>query len=73
MGFAHSAFVAQLVMTASCIVAGFTRAQFLTSFGALTNPGLDSIAVATHDVNLFTRLSCEERAARVTPPLHELD
>ena len=73
MGFAYSAFVAQQVMTASCIAAGFTETQFLTNAGALPDPGSESIAVATDDVNLFTRLSWDERAAIVRPPLHRLD
>ena len=36
MGFAHSTFGAQEVMTASCLAAGFRPSQFLTSAGTLT-------------------------------------
>lgn len=73
MVFTHSAFVAQQLMTASCLQAGFDPSQFLTSAGPLPNPYLASIAVATDDVNVFTRLSMHDRLVITDAPLCELD
>ena len=73
MGFAHSAYVAQQLMTASCLAAGYKPSQFITSAGALPQPYEPCIAVATDDVNSFTRLSRHERAGVTTPPLQRLD
>lgn len=56
MGFSHSAFVAQQVMTETCLQAGFVQEQFLFKDGALPDASLPSIAVATDDVNAFVRL-----------------
>ena len=73
MGFAHSAFVAQQVMTATCLDAGFHESQFLTNAGSLPPLAVPSIAVATDDVNVFTRLSRDERRAVTVPPPQALD
>ena len=40
MGFAHSAYVAQQVMTSACVKAGFKQAQFLSSAGSLHDQNL---------------------------------
>jgi hypothetical protein len=73
MGFAHSAFVAQEVMTTSCFAAGFRPSQFLTSAGTLPDPCRQCTAVATDDVNVFTRMAPHERANVVAYPLEALD
>ena len=73
MGFAHSAFVAQQLMTSSCLEAGFDPSQFLTSAGTLPTPRLASIAVATDDVNVFTRMAPHGRSEDTVDPMRELD
>ena len=73
MGFAHSSYVAQQVMTASCLAAGFQQSQFLTNAGALPHQHLPCVAVATDDVNMFVRLSKHERDEITEPPLQSLD
>jgi hypothetical protein len=56
MGFSHSSFVAQQLMSESCLVAGLDESQFLSSEGVLPDADEPSIAVATDDVNCFVRL-----------------
>ena len=73
MGFAHSSYVAQQVLTHACLAAGFQPTQFLAHAGALPHPYLASVAVATDDLNLFTRLSPQQRAEISGPPLAVLD
>ena len=60
MGFAWSSFAAQSTMVASVQQANFGSTQFLTDEGALPDPGLPSVAVATDDVTLFNRASHAE-------------
>ena len=73
MGFAHSAYVAQQIMTESCLLAGFSENQFLSSAGSIPDPLLPCVTVATDDVNAFARLSLEERVALEESPLVDLD
>ena len=47
--------------------------SFLTNAGTLPPVSQPAIAVATDDVNVFTRLSRDERFAIDEPPLHVLD
>ena len=72
MGFAHSAFVAQQFMTSSCLEAGFGPSHTLTSAGTLLTPRLASIAVATDDVNVFTRLAPHGRSEGTVDPMRGL-
>ena len=73
MGFAHSAYVAQQIMTEACLLAGFSENQFLSSAGSIPDPLLPCVTVAIDDVNAFVRLSREERVALQESPLADLD
>ena len=72
MGLAHSPCVAQ-VMTASYMAAGFKAEQFLTKAGSLPSRDRTFIAVATDDINSFTRLFQLQRSSVCSPPLRDLD
>ena len=71
MGFSHSSFVAQQLMSASCLAAGFE--QSLSKEGILPDGDKPSIAVATDDVNCSVRLSPTELDELSALPLDSLD
>lgn len=73
MGFAHSAYVAQQIMTEACLLAGFSENQFLSSAGSIPDPLLPCVTLATDDVNAFVRLFREERTELEESPLADLD
>ena len=73
MGFAHSAYVAQQVMTTACLEAAFTKHQFLSKAGSLPDHRLPCVTAATDDVNAFVRLSRAERDEIIETPVSRLD
>ena len=73
MGFGWSSYVAQATMVHTCVVSGFRHDQLLSSERALTHDGSPAIAIATDDVNMFQRMSQEERADYQGSPLATLD
>jgi hypothetical protein len=73
MGFGWSSYVAQSTMVHACTLAGFKREQLLSSERALTHEAAPAIAIATDDVNMFQRLSFDERSQFHGSPLDALD
>lgn len=73
MGFGWSSYVAQSVMVSSCLNAGFKEEVFLSDERLLLPTSHRCIAIATDDVNLFQRLSEQERADLDELPLACLD
>ena len=73
MGFGWSSFVAQSMMVSTCRHVGYAEQDFLSEERLLLPDGGSRLAVATDDVNLFTRMSPAERAETRTMPLAHLD
>ena len=75
MGFGWSSYVAQSVMVDACLKSGFSCQQLLSAERVLPKRELPVLAIGTDDVNLFERMSPQERADRLAgaPPLARLD
>ena len=65
--------MAQSLMIDTCKDAGFIEAQMLSEEHALPASGLESLAVATDDINHFVPLSDQDLDELEEPPLSTLD